>query len=42
MISLPVDAGDGEARYYGHAANELQSGVVVSDNAIVGFTLAKE
>lgn len=36
MISLSVDAGDGETQYYGHAANELQSGIVVSDNAIVG------
>lgn len=36
MISLSVEAGDGETSYYGHTANELQTGIVVTEDAIKG------
>ena len=36
MISLSVDAGDGETQYLGKSANELQSGIVISGDSISG------
>lgn len=36
MISLSVEAGDGETSYYEHTANEYQSGIEITDTEIKG------